>query len=190
MLVALVLVPLGALAVSAAAKVRSRAAFTGFAAATADLGRLPARLAAPAATAVVLAEAVLAAALTGALLAPRVLAAPALAGAAVMFAAFAAVLARALAGGTAAACHCFGPSRARVARRHVIRAGVLAVEAATAGAGAVSAPDLLDPAGGSAAGLLVNGCSAVAAVAAVVHLDTLAWLLRRPGQPRRPLEEP
>jgi hypothetical protein len=179
MLVALVLVPLGAFAVSAGAKLRGRGAFTAFAAATATLGRLPDRLAVLAAAGVIGTEAALAAALTGTLLAPEALAVPALAAAAVVFAGFAAVLVRGFAAGTGSACHCFGPSRAPVARRHVARAAVLAVTAAIGAAVAAVAPNLLSPAGGSAAGLLVNGCIAIAAVAAAVNLDTLAWLLRR-----------
>lgn len=192
MLLLLILIPLGTLATSAAAKVRGRAAFTGFAAATATLGRLPRRLATPAAAAVLAAETSLAAALGGAVATPATLALPALAATTVLFGAFTAVLAlaRNTAHRTGASCHCFGPSNEPVAARHVARAATLTGLAAAGTAAAAITPHVLDPAGQPPAVLFLNACTALAAVAAAAGLDTLAWLLRRPGTPPSPWRNP
>jgi Methylamine utilisation protein MauE len=85
-----------------------------------------------------------------------------------------------LTAGTAAAvsrdapvsCHCFGPSRAALAMRHVLRNGLLLAAALTgalaAGAGAVRP-----------AGIALSLAAAVAGATFVVFLDDLAFLVRR-----------
>ncbi|MDG6103874.1 hypothetical protein Daura_23855 [Dactylosporangium aurantiacum] len=190
MLFLLILIPLGTLATSAAAKLRGRAAFTGFATATATLGRLPRRLATPAAIAVLATETALAAALAGAVAAPGPLALPALTATTALFGAFTTVLAVARRAGTAGSCHCFGPSKEPVAARHVARAAALAGLAAAGTVAAAVAPRALDPAGQPPAVLFLNACTALAAVAVAAGLDTLAWLLRRPGTPPSPWRNP
>ncbi len=168
----------GVFLVSAAGKLRSRAAFAGFAETTARLGGVPAALSAPVAAVVAAAEAV-----TVVLLVLPVLplardavpAATALVGflpAGALLLAFTIVLVAALLRGAATPCRCFGRAQEPVAWRHVWRNLVLLICAAVGAAGASSAAQVAPP----AAALCLLG--AAVAVGAVVLLDDLAHLLR------------
>lgn len=169
----------GVFLVSVAGKLRTRRSFAGFTEATARLGRLPARFAAPAAVAVVAAEAG-----TAVLLALPVLPRDAGIGPAVGVAGFAAAgalllvftvaLTAALLRGAATPCRCFGSAAEPIAWRHVARNFVLT---ACAAAGAFSAAyGGAEPISPAAAALCLLG--AAVAVGAVTLLDDLAHLVR------------
>lgn len=151
---------------------RTRAAFHAFASAITDLRVAPARWSRPVAVAAIAAEtAVLALVLWpgGATVG--------LTAATLLFSAFAVVLARAIRRGATVGCHCFGPTSAPVAWRHVARSGFLAVTAIGALWGAFALPAVslgsLDP-----PRVLLAFSAAGIVVMVLVWLDDLTWLLR------------
>jgi uncharacterized membrane protein YphA (DoxX/SURF4 family) len=159
----------GVFLVSVVGKVRGRESFTSFTGAVRRIGRVPDRFATPVAAGMVALEAGIVAllAVPGAETAGFVVAAVTLLG-------LATVLAAALRRGTTAPCRCFGVTDAPIARRHVWRNAVLAACAVGGGLLAPSAGELsMHPA---AVPLCLVG--AVVAVAGVVFLDDLAYLLR------------
>ncbi|RZT82972.1 methylamine utilization protein MauE [Micromonospora violae] len=162
----------GVLAISVIGKVRNRLSFQAFAEAITELRVSPARWSRPVAAASIAAEV----AVLTLVLWPGG-AAVGLAVAVLLFGAFAWALARAVRRGSAAGCHCFGPSETPVAWRHVGRSGFLAAAAAGALVGTVAHPGL------SLAGLTPPQFILALALAGViittlVRLDDLTWLFR------------
>lgn len=107
-------------ALSAGSKVRSPMAFAAFRRSAGQLAAIPDRLATPSAAAVIVAEVVTAAMV----LVPSL----ALAGEALamcLLLVFTAILARAVARGVYATCHCFGSGSAPVSHAQLVRNGVL-----------------------------------------------------------------
>lgn len=159
----------GVFLVSVVGKARGPESFTAFTGAVRRVGRVPDRFATPAAAGMVALEAGIVA-----LLVVPAAQTVGFAVAAVTLLGLAVVLAAALRRGTTTPCRCFGVTDAPIARRHVWRNAVLA---ACAAGGAVLAP--------GAGGLSVHPAAvplclvgAVVAVAGVVFLDDLAYLLR------------
>jgi Methylamine utilisation protein MauE len=74
--------------------------------------------------------------------------------------------------GARASCQCFGPSRAPLAVRHIVRNGFLLLVAVTGALGAAAA-------GARPAGIALSLAAAVAAATFVVFLDDLADLVGR-----------
>jgi hypothetical protein len=165
----------GTLLVSSVSKIRSRAHFHAFARAVAGMGLVTGRRARPAAAAVVAGEI----AVTAMLLWPPT-ALAGLAASAVLFGGFTIVLALAVRRDAGVSCHCFGASRSPVARRHVVRAGLLCAVAAGALAGTVFSP-AAPITGIEAWQALIAVAVAAAGVAALVWLDELAWLFGSRG---------
>jgi hypothetical protein len=157
------------LAVSVISKVRGRASLREFVAAVAQMRVVPARWAVPAATAAIVAEASVLA-----LVAVPQTVQVGLGAATLLFGGFTAVLARAVSRGAQVGCHCFGASRTPVARRHVVRSGVLC---AAALGGTLTLPSY--PLTGIASPeILVAVVVAAIAATALVRLDDLFWLVR------------
>jgi hypothetical protein len=164
-----VLTVAGVLVLSVVSKLRSAAAFRRFRAGVDDLGVIPSRLAAPAAVAAVAGEVV-----TLGLVVVPATTAVGLFVAGTVFAVFAFILLRAVAGGAATSCHCFGATKDKVSVRHVARTSLLAVLAYAAGGLSWAAPSSYLSADFPTA----IGAVAIAGVvvAAVVYLDELMWL--------------
>lgn len=170
--VATILTISGVLAISIVSKVRTRGSFHAFADAVTGLQVVSPRWSRPVAAASIAAEAVV----LGLVVWPG--AAPAGLGAAVLlFGAFALVLAQAVRRGSTIGCHCFGPTSAPVAWRHVMRSGFLALAAFGAFLGTFAIPTValasLDP-----PQFLFSIFASGMVVAALVWLDDLTWLLR------------
>ncbi|GLH98167.1 MauE/DoxX family redox-associated membrane protein [Phytohabitans aurantiacus] len=170
--VAAILTVSGVLAISIISKVRTRAGFEAFADAITGLRVSSARWSRPMAVAAIAAETVVLALVVWPAGAPVGLAAAVL-----LFGTFTVVLARAVRLGSTSGCHCFGPTSAPVAWRHVMRSGFLATASLAGLLGMIALPSVslgsLDPplilAAASAAGV---------AVVVLVWLDDLTWLLR------------
>ena len=157
---------------SIVSKVRARASFHAFADAITGLHVISPRWSRPVAAASIATETVV--------LALVVWPGGALAGlgaAVLLFGAFALVLARAVLRGSTTGCHCFGPTSAPVAWRHVMRSGFLAVASFGAFLGTFALPTVtvasLDP-----PQLLLSIFAAGMVVTALLWLDDLTWLLR------------
>jgi hypothetical protein len=161
---------MGTLAISLIGKIRSRAAFSEFAAAVAGLRVVPEGWATAVAVGSVASEVFV-------LLLLPVGPAAGLAAAAVLFAGFTTALALAIRRGARVACHCFGASQTPVAPRHVLRSGLLTALACGASVYslAAAAPSLggIEP-----PQMLVAVTAAGIAVVALVRLDDLVWLFR------------
>ncbi|MFI0944308.1 MauE/DoxX family redox-associated membrane protein [Streptomyces sp. NPDC021020] len=155
--------------VSAASKLRSRAAFAAFTTAVGRLAGVPAAYRRPAAALLAAGEVLLAAGL----LVPAT-AHLALALAAALLLAFTAALARALRAPEPVACNCFGPSDRPVSAAQLVRNGLLVALAASALAGGPG--QAAGPADVGAGPLLVSLLGAVAAAGAVALWDDLAEL--------------
>jgi hypothetical protein len=153
---------------SALGKSRGAAAFRAFCDAVGRLVPALRRRTAPAAAAVVAAEAAVAVMLA---VPAAVVAGFALA--AVLLLAFTAVLAAALRRGVSTACHCFGAGGERIAPRHLVRNMVLAAVALAGTAQGLNAPHV--GAAPSARLLLTTGVAAVLALVTAT-LDDLAHL--------------
>jgi hypothetical protein len=168
----------GTFAVSAAGKLRDRAAFG---AAVRDLGGVPARAAAPVAVLVVTLECLTAVLV---LVPGPVLPTAGRSLAVALFAAFTVVLVRARRRSPGLACHCFGPGSDAVAVRHVVRnLALLAAGAAALVLGLVQGRTAAVSLAGVALCVLVAGVG----VGAVALLDDLAALLRPvPARPAAP----
>ncbi|TDC43952.1 MauE/DoxX family redox-associated membrane protein [Micromonospora sp. KC213] len=176
--VAAILAVSGVLAISIVSKVRTRASFHAFADAVTGLQVTAPRWSRPVAVASIAAETVVL------VLVVWPGGAPAGLGAAVLlFGAFAVVLARAVRRGSTTGCHCFGPTSAPVAWRHVVRSGFLAVASFGAFLGTFALPTValasLDP-----SQILLSIFAAGMVVTALVWLDDLTWLLRGAAHPR------
>ncbi|MEH1124893.1 MauE/DoxX family redox-associated membrane protein [Micromonospora sp. CPCC 206061] len=170
--VAAILTVSGVLAISIIGKVRTRVGFHAFADAITGLQVISPRWSRLVAAASIAAETFVLALLVWPGGAPAGLAAAVL-----LFGAFAFVLARAIRRGSTVGCHCFGPTSAPVAWRHVIRSGFLAVASFGALLGTIALPAVslgsLDP-----PQLLLALFVAGIVVMALVWLDDLTWLLR------------
>lgn len=162
---------------SAASKVRSRAAFAEFVTATRQLLAMPAVPAAPVAVGVAAAESVL----------PLLVFALPVAGfplSAVLLSAFGGAVTRAVRRGVRQPCRCFGASAAPLGYRHAVRAAVLCAVAllgtvAAVAGGVRTGAGLLTTvqAGGAALALFAAAMCAVL----IVRLDDLVDLARAPG---------
>lgn len=160
----------GVLAVSAVAKLRSRAAFAAFADSVGRVRLLPARLARPAAATVAAAETT-----AVALLVVPPLARAGLVLAAVLLAMFTLVVAAAMARGVEAPCRCFGASERPYGPAHLARNVLLL--ALVAFALLSSPPATYDP-----AGVAVSAFAALAGTLVVVFLVDFVALFT-PGPP-------
>ena len=160
---------MGVLAVSLISKVRSRTSLGAFLDAVATMRIIPARWAPLVAMAVIAAEASVLALLVW----PRTVLIG-LGAAALLFGVFTAGLAIAVGRGADVGCHCFGVSRAPVARRHVVRSGFLCVAALGGALGMAARPltNIASPEIGVAV------IAAAIIVTALVRLDDLFWLFR------------
>lgn len=155
--------------VAVVGKVRSRAAFSAFAASLADVSLLPVRLRRAAAVGVTAAEAV------AAILLLTPLTEAAVAGFALAFAllaVFAAAVALALRRGEAIRCLCFGSDAGAMDRSHVVRNAVLAAVALT---GLISS--LTSTAAAAPAGLIGAAGAGVVLGALATRWDDLRYLL-------------
>ncbi|MEU0550771.1 MauE/DoxX family redox-associated membrane protein [Micromonospora sp. NPDC005979] len=169
--VAAILTLAGALAISIVGKVRNRASFETFAHAVSELRVTSTRRSRPVAAASITAEA----GVLALVLWPET-ATIGLAAAVLLFGAFAVALTHAVRQGSTSGCHCFGPTSATVAWRHVVRTGLLAAAAAGALWGATTLPTvslgMLPP-----AQFLVAFTIAAFVTTTLVRLDDLAWLI-------------
>jgi hypothetical protein len=171
-MVSVIFLLVGVLAASLASKVRSRASFRAFADAIAGMRVIPTRWAGSVAAAAIAAEAVTATLL----LWPRALLV-ASAAATVLFGGFTATLVAVLHRGAAVGCHCFGETSAPVSWPHVARSGFLCAASVGTMCWAIAGGSA-SPADVDAPQLLVAVAAAGVAVAALVRLDDLLWLVR------------
>lgn len=165
----------GVFAWSVLGKVRSRAAFRDYQESAAALSRLPASWLVPVSVATAAVEVVLVVLLV--VPATRVVALLLAAG---LLLVFSVAIGQALRRGHQGSCRCFGPSRAPLGRRHLVRNLLLL---GVAGAAAIAGP----PGPTTVAGLAVALAVAVVGVLLVAAFAELVDLFRPPSHPQESL---